>query len=114
MSAAKKGQAGAFEATAKGHALPFTVSGYVHTESKLASGIKDADGMWVAKMHPLNATADDLKRSEKLAHLFCAAPDLLAALEAARNLYLQPVQPRELRNRIDSRVRAAIAKAEGK
>lgn len=65
---------------ANGHALPFTVVGFAHPVSTLASGVKDADGIWVAKCHPLNGTKSDLKRAEKMAQLFAAAPDLLAAL----------------------------------
>lgn len=68
--------------TAKGYRLPFTVDGFRHPAADaLASGVKDADGIWVAKVHPLNGTASDLKRAHKIAHLFKAAPALLAALE---------------------------------
>ena len=64
---------------AKGFVTPFCVAGYVHPINNLASGVKDADGMWVAKCHPLNDGVDDAKRLEEVARLFAAAPELQAA-----------------------------------
>lgn len=67
-----------------GHRLPFTVDGFRHPASDaLASGVKDADGLWVAKLHPLNGDASDLKRAHRMAHMFKAAPALLVACKSA-------------------------------
>lgn len=70
-----------------GYLLPLKIDGYVHAAAPLASGIKDADGMWVAKMHPLNAEAEDIERSEQLAAFFAGAPKLFDAANALLELY---------------------------
>jgi hypothetical protein len=57
-----------------------------HKVNPAVCGIKNADREnpnWVAMMHPINGTEEDLVEAERRAHLMAAAPELLEKLRWA-------------------------------
>ncbi len=50
-------------------------------------GVKAEDGTWVARVHPLNGTPEDIVEAGRRSHLLAASPDLLAALTRLLDLY---------------------------
>lgn len=91
---------------------PWSVKGTTHGVTS-TMGVKAADGMWVAKIHPLNDSDEGRDNAEVTALLLAAAPEMLEALEACVRSFGDAHAHRRGGSCACDLAKAALAKARG-